>query len=158
MTSPRFTFRLQQVLEIRERVEQAAAARMAVASERAQAAREAHDALAAVRAAGAEEIQRAHAHAPTVGQLSNLAFVLDRLDAQLSESHGIVQDADAGVEQAQDALQLAYQARRVIDRLRERQHEEWRIDVSQADRLLMDELALARFATRAPSDSVEDDR
>jgi flagellar export protein FliJ len=149
VTSPRFEFRLQKVLEIRERVEQAAAARVAAASERAQAARDAHDAIAAVRAAGAEEIQRAHTQAPTIGQLANLAFVLDRLDAQLSASESVVREADAGVEQAQDELQLAFQARRVIDRLKERHHDEWRSDVTSADRVLMDELALARFTLRA---------
>lgn len=148
MTPARFDFRLQKVLELRERVEQAAAAKMAAASERAQAARDAHEALAAIRSAGAQELQSAHANAPTVGHLANLAFVLDRIDAQLDASEGQLREADAGVEQAQGELTLAFQARRVIDRLRERHHEEWRSDVTQADRTLMDELALARFTQR----------
>lgn len=148
MTPTRFDFRLQKVLELRERVEQAAAAKMAAATERAQAARAAHDALAAIRSAGAQELQDAHAHAPTVGHLANLAFVLDRIDAQLDASEGVVREADAGVEQAQGELNLAFQARRVIDRLRERHHDEWKHDVTQADRSLMDELALARYVQR----------
>jgi flagellar FliJ protein len=148
VTSPRFSFRLQQVLELRERVEQSAAARVAAANERARAARDAHDALAAVRAAGAEEIQRAHGEAPTIGHLSGLSFVLDRLDAHLDASEGSVREADAGVATAQGELQLAFQARRVIDRLRERHHEEWRSDASSADRTMMDELALARYSLR----------
>lgn len=153
MTAPRFTFRLQQVLDLRARAEQSAAARVAVAAERAQLARDAHEALAAVRAAGAREIQRAHSHAPTVGQLANLAFVLDRLDSQLDDSMSRVQDAESGVATAQGDLNAAFQARRVIDRLRERQHEEWRVDVAQADRRTMDEIALARFTPRDGGDA-----
>jgi flagellar protein FliJ len=148
MSDVRFNFRLQKVLELRERVEQVAAVRVAAAAERAQSARDAHEALAAVRAAGAEEIQRAHAHAPTVGQLSNLAFLLDRLDAHVDVSASEVQAADQVVEHAQGELNLAFQARRVIDRLKERQQEEWRVDVTQADQRTMDELALARYAQR----------
>lgn len=155
MTAPRFNFRLQQVLEMRERSEQAAAARVAAASERAEAARAAHEALAAVRDAGAEAIQRAHAHAPTVGQLANLAFLLDRMDAQLGESASQVREADAGVQQAQDDLTVAFQARRVIDRLKEKHHEEWRVEATQADRREMDELALSRF-TRGSESTAED--
>jgi flagellar protein FliJ len=149
----RFNFRLQKVLELRERGEQVAAARVAAAAERAQSARDAHEALAAVRAAGAEEIQRAHAHAPTVGQLSNLAFLLDRLDAHVDASASDLRAADQVVEKAQDELTVAFQARRVIDRLKERQQEEWRIDVTQADQRTMDELALARYTQRVSGET-----
>lgn len=156
MTGPRFSFRLQQVLDLRERAEQAAATRVAAAAERAQRARDAHAALAAVRTAGAQEIEKAHAHAPTVGQLSNLAFVLDRIDQQLAASEGQVQAADAGMHAAQQDLTVAFQARHVIDRLREKHHDEWRTEATQTDRRLMDELALARFTKRAAGDASED--
>lgn len=145
----RFNFRLQRVLELREQHEQAVATRLAAAQDEADRQRRAHEALCAVREAGAERVAAAHAGVPTIGELQNLGYALQQLDAQVSASGHVVQSAEATVMQVQGELAAAFQARRVIDRLKEKQQDQWRAGEAQADRHLMDDIALSRFVQSA---------
>jgi flagellar FliJ protein len=144
-----FQFRLQQVLELRSRGEREAAGRLATARGEAQDAQDAHAALEEVRAAGSASLLAAGAAPRAVAQLQAAARVLEHLDRHLvmSEQTAVEaqEKADASLLQYRDALR----DRRVLDRLRDRHLEEWTAGEVQADRVEMDEVALARFAASA---------
>ncbi len=142
----RFNFRLQRVLELKEKSEQRAASVLANAQGRADEARSALEALAAVRSAGTVRLAAAHGESATVGQLQNFNFVLEQLDRHVSQAADAASSADSGVADAQAQLTAAHQARRVLDRLRERKKDEWQTAETQSDLHSMDSLALTRFS------------
>jgi flagellar FliJ protein len=143
-----FRFRLQRVLELRERRERDAATALTRARDAAEAARRSAEALAAARAELAAGDRGAGAGVP-VGALHNLAFLLDRMDAQVAHAGAAVRAAEGTVGEREGALRDAFRDRRTIDRLRERHLDAWRAGAAAADRQLMDELALARFGQGA---------
>ncbi len=144
-----FKFRLQRLLDLREQKEREMAAELARAEQAAEAARAELANLDAVRAIGRERLHAAHAGAGTVGELRNLAFVLEQLDRQVSEANVSVNDAEQQSEAVRQELSEAHVERRVLDRLRERHEGEWREEAVQADRQTMDAIALARFTNPA---------
>jgi flagellar FliJ protein len=146
----RFLFRLQRVLELRAQHEQAVATSLARALDRADETREAHEMLAQIRKAGAEQLSAAHSANVTVGQLQNIGYVLEQLDQHVTMAADSADAARTGVSDAEQELTVAHQARRMLDRLRERQLGEWTQAQSQDDRQRMDTFALSRFISQNP--------
>lgn len=144
----RFLFRLQRVLELRARHEQEVATSLARALDRADETREAHEMLAQIRKAGTEQLSAAHSANVTVGQLQNIGYVLEQLDQHVNLAADSAEAARTGVADAEQALTAAHQARRVLDRLRERQLGEWNHAQTQSDQQRMDTLALGRFISQ----------
>jgi flagellar FliJ protein len=145
-----FKFRLQRVLEMRERTERDAARALAAAQDEAERARRAADVLAAARAelaAGAHDARTTPGTA--VGAHPTNAFLLERLDERVAAAGAAVRAAEAATHGREDALRDAFRGRRTLDRLRERDEGAWRADAASADRQLMDEIALTRFAGAA---------
>jgi len=139
-----FRFRLQQVLDLRERQERELASQLVRALTEQQDAQSQRDTLQAVRNANAERTsQRGQMRA--VGELTNLAFVISQLDDYICSADDLVQSADETVAKAKDALTVAFQDRRVLDRLRERHQENHRTVAQQHDRRAMDDIALTRY-------------
>ncbi|MEO8620363.1 MAG: flagellar export protein FliJ [bacterium] len=146
-----FNFRLQKVLDLKQRHAQAAATRLVVAQHRADDARDAADALASIRHAGSAQLAAAHSGTSTAGQLQNISFLLERLDERRDQAALLAFTAQESVADAQGELTLAHQARRALDRLRERQFGDWQQTLNRNDSQTMDALALTRFARRASS-------
>ena len=141
-----FRFRLQRVLDLRERRERDAATALAQAQEAADAARRDAAALAAARA----ELAAADVGVGVpVGALHNLGFLLDRMDERVAVAGAVVRAAEGTVGEREGALRAAFRDRRTLDRLRERHQDAWRAGAAAADRQAMDEIALARFAQAA---------
>lgn len=140
-----FKFRLQRLLDLREQREREMAAELARAEQAADAARAELANLDAVRAIGRERLHAAHASDGTVGELRNLAFVLEQLDAQMTSSQASVDAADEVAARARGELSDAFRDRRVLDRLRDRHEADFRGVAEAADRQAMDAIALTRF-------------
>lgn len=104
-----FKFRLQRLLDLREQKEREMAAELARAEGAVDAARAELANLDAVRAIGRERLHAAHAADGTVGELRNLVFVLEQLDAQVT-------NAQASVDAAEDAAARARRAGRRVPR------------------------------------------
>lgn len=138
-----FRFRLQQVLDLREKQERNLASQLAAALGAERAAKEALDGLRAEREAGAEGAHDGRSH--SVGELANVAFIMQQLDGQIASANDIVSAANDSVTQVQEALTAAFKDRRVLDRLRERHEETYRVTTEQTDRRAMDDIALSRF-------------
>lgn len=137
-----FRFRLQQVLDLREKQERELASQLANALGAERDAQATLEDLRAVRIAGAEgAVNRAH----SVGELTNLAFILAQMDGQIANASDAVAAAGETVAQMKTALTAAFQDRRVLDRLRERQAESHRTTEGQIDQRAMDDIALTRY-------------
>lgn len=138
-----FHFRLQQVLDLREQQERHLATQLAAAMGAERAAKDALDELRAERAASAEGALNGKSH--SVGELANVAFIMQQLDGQIACANDMVSAANDSVTQVQEALTAAFKDRRVLDRLRERHQETYRVTTEQTDRRAMDDIALSRF-------------
>ena len=138
-----FRFRLQQVLDLRERQERHLAGQLAAAMGAEHAAKEALDGLRAERESGAGGDHAGQSH--SVGELANVAFIMQQLDGQIACANDMVSAANDSVARVQEALTAAFKDRRVLDRLRERHEETYRVTTEQTDRRAMDDIALSRF-------------
>ena len=152
--SGRFRFRLQRVLELREAAERARAVALADAQGQANAAREQREAIAAARSANQQSLTQASHTGATVGALQQMHYVLRALDVRMQLADTGIVTADSLVRRAQDELRSAFQARHALDTLRGKQAEAHRAAEQEADRALMDEIALTRFhnADTSPPD------
>lgn len=148
-----FRFRLQRILELREKSEQARARTLADASEQADAARRHQQAMHELHWLQRETASAASQGAITAGELQHFAFLLDRLDDRLVHGADNVQEAERLLAEAQSALHLASRDRRVLDRLKDRHVERWQVEGQHRDRVDMDEIALTRYSRkRRPGD------
>jgi flagellar FliJ protein len=148
-----FKFRLQRILELREQSEQAKARQLAAAQNEAERAALAQQSLQSLRADSRAQLQAAAESAPRVGHLTQLGTVLDALDQRLVLASDAVKEADAGVQQARDLLEIAARDRRVLDRLKARHEDAHRADEAHKDRVQMDEVALNQFARKQDAGS-----
>ena len=146
-----FRFRLQRVLEIRERTEQEAAGKLAEAREHAAAASQACEALEAMQADSRVRLAAFPGNARSVGELQRAGLLLDQLGQQVAAAREALGAAEARVEQSLSEYTAAFQDRRVLDKLRERHLESWRGAEVQGDRVAMDGIALTQFGRRAAS-------
>ena len=149
-------FRLQRLLELREQAEQAKARELVSAQDAADAARRERDSLANVHGNARAEIDAAQRAEPRIGHLQQLGYVLQSLDQRLETAGESVRAADQGVAEAQTELDAAARDRRVLDRLKDRHTDQWRLEAAQLDRKGMDEIALARFTRNADARASED--
>ena len=140
-----FNFRLQRVLELREKREQAQAIELAKAEEVATSARSERDELQALHTASRQQMTNAHGAAPTVGHLHHLGFVLNALDVRLGHASKAVSTAEGIVSTARVSLEAAARDRRVLDRLKDKHLDVHRAEEGHRDRMAMDEIALSRF-------------
>ena len=150
-----FRFRLQRILDMRQKREQAIAVQLAEARSSEENARLAAEALERARDEGAVSASRAQSRNLSAGQLQNLRYVVDRMGDHVRFA---AQEADEAREKADRKLvefTAAFRDRKVLDRLRERALDGWRADEVKADRRVMDEIALSRFARRNGSQGGE---
>lgn len=138
-----FHFRLQQVLDLREQRERHLATQLVRAMGLEHAAREALDRLRTAREAGG--ILVAAGQHRSVGELANAALLLQHLDGHIENAGEAVTTAGTAVTQTQDALTVALQNRRVLDRLKERDAQSFRATTEHSERREMDDVALARY-------------
>ncbi|MEO7085049.1 MAG: flagellar export protein FliJ [Gemmatimonadaceae bacterium] len=148
-----FKFRLQNVLELREKQEIQTAAKLAEAESAADEARVARSALESIQLSGARALHEAHAAEPTIGHLKTIGYVIDQLNHHIAGAQSRVDDAEQVVDKTRTDLTSALQARRVLSRLRERHLASWRIEDNAQDMRQMDELALSRFTRRDDDDA-----
>src|SRR5690606_31179471 len=140
-----FRFRLQRVLDMRVQNEQDAASRLAAARSEEEAAVQERVRLEAARDEGIERAAASASAQPTVGQLQNLRYLVDRLNDEIEVVQHDVDTAAEGVRERLNEYSEAFRDRQMIDRLRDREMEAHRYEETQTDRKLMDSVALTRF-------------
>ena len=148
-----FKFRLQQVLDLREKQETQSAAKLADAESVADEARIARDALETIQNSGTRAMHEAHAAEPTIGHLKTIGYVIEQLNNHIVGAQSRVDEAEKLVDKTRTELTSALQARRVLSRLRERHLASWRVEDNAQSLRHMDEIALSRFTRREEDDA-----
>ncbi len=152
-----FRFRLEKVLQHRRREVEARSREVA-------SRREVHARARAAHEQAARELQQAReAAAAARGQGPLDAAALARtgawFDARQAELHRLaehVAGAAADVEAAQERLTTAWQDREVLERLRDRQHRDWRQEQARRERRALDEIGSIRAALARPARVAEE--
>lgn len=144
-----FKFRLQRLLDLRTAHERAKSVEMVQAEAVCEATRTTLATVEAARDAGRTELLAPTGGGGTVGQLRNIAFVVEQLDHQVESAATAMNAAQNAAAAARKDLSAAHVDRRVLDRLRDRHAAGWRDAESRADRQTMDSIALVRFIQRA---------
>jgi flagellar FliJ protein len=149
-----YKFPLQRLLELRELREQAKALELAQARDSADATRTQHETLAAARDSARARIAHATTQANTVGHIVSLSFALSQLGERTTAAEELRIAADAIVDEKRGALTCAAQDRQILDRLRSRRMEEFRVATATLDQKAMDAIALSRY-TRANGNDLD---
>ena len=149
-----FRFSLQRVLELKARREQAAAIELARTRAAADEAKREYEALEAARAEGVRQMSTGAR--PTVGDLQNAGYLLQRLDERIAAAQNVADKAEDGATASMGQFTIASQERRVLDRLRERHLATWQTEQVQIDRKTMDDIALSRFTQSASTEAEEE--
>jgi flagellar FliJ protein len=133
-----FHFPLERLLSLRERRENDVSKALG-------AARNAETELRTTRALTARERDAARSAllpAPgthtDVASLRNNAILVERLDQRLRAIDDGIAKAEAESTRLHAALLVCVRDRRVLERLRERRHAEWRVEVDRREREVMD--------------------
>ena len=146
MTAPQFKFRLQRLLDLRELAEREASTALATARNVEDEARREKDSIAAQRAATRDLLLPPPGSHCRVSELRQVSLLLERLDAGSAQADYKVSKAASQVHQKQVQLGETVTNRRILDRLKDRQRESWRIADERAERAVMDDIGRARFA------------
>jgi flagellar FliJ protein len=140
----RFRFALQRLLHLREQHEQAMARELINARAAADEEHRIEESLKDARDVAQRRIAREAASSP-VGTLQVLQTACDHFDESVAAAGERTVAAHVVVAEKHQALTLASQARRILDRLRSRRKEAYTGEVNSADQRTMDSIALARF-------------
>lgn len=136
----KFRFKLETVLDVRKREEDAVVRELAEAQSRLAAVMDSL-ALCESRIAGQyEEIKKifcGRAHIDTILNLQNYLKTLNREKAALIEKAGNIEEEILGIKQR---LQEAMKKRKILEKLKENEYEKYRVEFNRQDDMLMDEL------------------
>lgn len=142
----RFKFRLQRLLELRQKKEHEAASAVAAARNAAEAAALREQDLAARRDATRQELLPAAGQTVRVAELHEIAFLVRALDERVVDARKAHEIAEQSVHEKVEELSEAMRDRRILDRLKDRQTEEWRAEDARQEREVMDAIARDRYA------------
>jgi len=147
----RFIFRLERILQFRHSMEQEEARRLG----EAQSVQEEQRRLANEAAARVADAQTQMAAAPplcrTAGTLTNMTLVLEAARSAQAAAEVAHRESLAQVEKERVRYEEARQARRTVERLRERRHEDWHQDASREEQQTIDEIALRKHRLESAS-------
>lgn len=143
-----FKFRLQRLLDLRAAREREKSVELVRAEAECDAVRATLNDLQSARDDGRTRLLAPAGSQGTIGQLRNLAFIVEQLDRQVDSATTAMNVAESAAAVVRQDLNSAYVDRRVLDRLRDRHAADWRGAETQADRQTMDGIALTRFTQR----------
>ncbi len=148
MSAPRFKFSLQRLLVLREKAEKEAAIQLAQAQRAEESARDAKSALDDRRAEARDAVLPQPGTARTVAELRQAALLVEHLDGTLIGAREAISAAERSVQEQVGELGDRVRDRRVLDRLRERQHDDWKVADDRTEREVMDGIARTRIRDR----------
>lgn len=145
-----FHFRLQKLLELRRLREQESAGRVGAAQREAEAARVAVQQLDEVRRTSAQVLSPGQGTPQSAGELQQARLVLAHLDEHIAGASSSLEQAQQVMAERVAEYRTAARQRSVLDRLRERQRDLWRIAENIAERKELDEIAVLRHQPPRP--------
>jgi len=147
----RFRFRLQDLMKLVESREKERATQLAQAQQAAAMARLHAETLSALRNAGTEQIAAAHGRGTAAGSIQQMSLILEQLEQHHAAAANVLSSAEAEVARLRAAYTTVAQERRVLDKLRERRHDAWRLEQAQQEQKQMDEIASGRHGQKKSS-------
>jgi flagellar FliJ protein len=144
----KFRFKLQKVLELRERLEKESATQLAAARHDADLAQQALRHLQEAKQQGAEEAGKAAEARVPAGELQQIALMIEQLEQHLEAAEQAAREADARVHDMVAEFEKCVTNRQVIDKLKERQIANWREGEQRSDQRTMDAVAIARYTRK----------
>lgn len=147
----RFKFRLDRVLQLKQRAEREQARALGDAL-REEQRREAERAAAEEQARRAAE-QMADAGRTTLpaGALANLGLARDAADAGAERAREHVEEAEQRVDEERDRYDEKRRDRRTVEKLREHRHAEWQLEQSRQEQKESDAVKNGRRREGEPS-------
>ncbi len=152
-----FNFRLQPVLDHRRRLEDQAKLGLARAKAAERAAR---DALAGMEHAfgdGQCEMADARRDEVDAAEVAVYQRYLDRLKLDIAEQSGLVTTLHIRSEERRSEVIDGMKARKVVEKLKERQYEQHRIELNRYEQKQVDEFATTRHR-RSGTRSIDEQR
>jgi flagellar FliJ protein len=141
-----FRFRLERVLQHRRREVDARSRDVAEALNHVQRAQDRRESVARDLQRHRHEGARQRLGHLDAGALQRLATWQDELSSRVRACEEAVADARAALATAQARLQQAWRDREVLERLRDRQRDEWRHEQARRERRALDEIGSIRSA------------
>jgi flagellar FliJ protein len=148
-----FRFRLQKVLELRERLELESATRLAAARHEADVAMTLMKDLEGARARGVDKAGETVAGSTSAGELQRIALLIEQLDQHLDVAENAHREAGEKATDLAVAFERAFTDRQIIERLRNRKLADWRDAEQRTDQATMDEVALTQHTRRNKEDT-----
>jgi len=144
----RFKFRLQRLLDLRQKKEHEAASAVAAARSVHEAATRREEELTERRDSTRQELLPAEGQTVRVAELHEIAFLVRALDDRVIDARQASQVAERSVQEKLGELGDAMRDRRILDRLKDRRSDEWRAEDARQEREIMDAIARDRFTDR----------
>lgn len=142
---PKFTFRLQKLLELRGWQEEQAAVALSSAQRRVIEAHRVRDSLRSLRERSSRELAHGRAGSGSAGQLQNVSYLLARLDERISGAEEWCLAAEGEVEGLRGEYEVRFRRRYALDKLRVHAHEQWRTEQKQSEQKVLDEIAVTHY-------------
>jgi flagellar FliJ protein len=140
-----FNFRLQPVLEHRRRLENQAKQELARAKVAEHQAREVLTSMEVAFGDGQSDMADARRAEIDTSEVAVYQRYLDRLKQDIAEQDGIVTTLHIHSEQRRSEVIDGMKARKVVEKLKERQYQEYRIEVNRYEQKQVDEFATTRY-------------
>ena len=147
----RFTFRLDRILDLREKTEKERARLLRDALLDEDARRRSLEEAASRLDRCAEQIVDAGSSVTMAGTLQNLSLTIKAAAGQVDAAEASHQTAEEAVRAEQEMFTEACKDRRVVERLREKRHEEWSVETSRLEQRALDAISHHRRAAGGKS-------
>lgn len=141
----RFTFRLDRLLNLRRQVETDKARALAQARRREEAARQTSEEASAHLERCQEQLPGSAAEVSAAGTLHNLGLAVQTAAVEAAVADDNHRSAEDQVHVVQEAFGTARQERLMVEKLRDKRHEDWATDAKHEERKEYDGLSQQRW-------------
>ncbi len=140
-----FNFRLQPVLEHRRRLEDQAKLKLARAKIAERQARQVLTSMETAFGDGQSDMADARRAEIDASEVAVYQRYLDRLKQDIAEQGGIVTTLHVHSEERRSEVMDGMKARKVVEKLKERQYQQYQIEVNRNEQKQVDEFATTRY-------------
>ncbi|NDD28127.1 MAG: flagellar export protein FliJ [Proteobacteria bacterium] len=140
----KFTFQLESLLEMRKLGEQRVQARLAERMRISEAERVVLAELEATAATYRAELERRQRGVVDIHEVMTYMEYIGALDGRMHAQRARIADADAEVDRVRAELVRATQQKKAVEKLRERQFEDYTKEQQRAETLYLDEMSSTR--------------
>ncbi len=139
----KYLFSMQRILEAREAQEKGRQIELAKINQQVELAKKELQSLRRVRSTEVEDIVKAQRLSGSGGELASLVAYLDALDGRIDSCDTRIQELRVDLSEARAALSSAAKERKVLEKLSDKEKQEWLKDCNRLEQKSIDESASA---------------